>query len=295
MCRLFGFRSVIQSAVHRSLVEADNALAVQSQEHRDGWGVAWYLAGTPHVIKGTSPAIEDAIFSRLSGIVASETVLAHLRLATAGEVNVLNSHPFQHGRWVFAHNGKIAGFARQRETLRAMLPPTLRRFVLGDTDSELLFYLFVAALTREAELHRPGTPIDAIGRALAEVVQLVQALPESDEGPSLLTFLVTDGQSMVALRMGKPLLFSTHKQRCPDRDACAWLDASCERAGAGRVNHLIVSSEVLQGNNVWISLQDGEMVGVDWRMMLHRGTVAEGLRPVAAPRQEVVSTSDRAS
>ena len=30
MCRLFGFRSVLQSQVHRSLANADNALAVQS-------------------------------------------------------------------------------------------------------------------------------------------------------------------------------------------------------------------------------------------------------------------------
>jgi hypothetical protein len=38
MCRIFGFRSVIQSQVHRSLVSADNALMIQGERHPDGWG-----------------------------------------------------------------------------------------------------------------------------------------------------------------------------------------------------------------------------------------------------------------
>ena len=68
MCRLFGFRSVIQSQVHRSLVAAENCLAVQSEAHRDGWGVAWYLARAPHLIKGTSAALYMA---ELKGLILS--------------------------------------------------------------------------------------------------------------------------------------------------------------------------------------------------------------------------------
>ncbi len=299
MCRLFGFRSVIQSAVHRSLVEADNALAVQSQAHRDGWGVAYYVAEVPHVIKGLSPAVEDAIFSRVGGVVASETVLAHLRQATAGEVNVLNTHPFQYGRWIFAHNGKVRNFDTHRAALRSRVAPNLLRYVLGDTDSELLFYLFLGELARRVDLHRRGTPIADIAAALAAVIELTRAIadadlpnpalstggeacaPVADGGPSLLTFLVTDGASIIGVREGKPLLFSTHKRRCPDRDGCAWLGPSCEAPSPdGHVNHLIVSSEELQGNNVWLELQDHEYVGVDFRMVLHRGTLGSEPRRV---------------
>ena len=43
MCRLFGFRSVIPSQVHQSLVGAENALMLQSDRHPDGWGVAWRM------------------------------------------------------------------------------------------------------------------------------------------------------------------------------------------------------------------------------------------------------------
>lgn len=282
MCRLFGFRSVIQSAVHRSLVDADNALAVQSNQHRDGWGVAWYLAGAPHLIKGVSPAMEDKIFDRVSGVVASETVLAHLRLATAGDVNILNAHPFQYGRWVFAHNGKIADFDRHKPTLRREVAPALSRFILGDTDSEILFYLFLSELSRRADLHRKGVAMADIVASLREVVGLVrERCDPGAEEPSLLTFVVTDGLTMVGLKEGKPLLFSTYKGRCSDREVCPFLADACEAPTTdGHVNHLIISSEPLQGENEWISLDDGEVVGVDWRMVLHRGTLADGVARV---------------
>ena len=56
MCRLFGFRSVIPSQVHRSLLSADNALGTQSSQHPDGWGVAFYVDGSPHLTKSPSTA-----------------------------------------------------------------------------------------------------------------------------------------------------------------------------------------------------------------------------------------------
>src|SRR5688572_18576738 len=110
MCRLFGFRSVIPSKVHRSLVEVDNALCTQSRRHPDGWGVAYYIDGSPHVVKSSSTALNDHLFQRVGGIVSSETVVAHVRKATVGTQSILNSHPFQYGRWVFAHNGDVPLF-----------------------------------------------------------------------------------------------------------------------------------------------------------------------------------------
>ena len=44
--------------------------------------------------------------------------------------------------------------------------------------------------------------------------------------------------------------------------------------------HLIFSSEPLSGENVWNEMKPGEVVGVDWRMRLHQGSVEEGARPV---------------
>lgn len=276
MCRLFGFRSVIPSQVHRSLLNADNALGAQSNQHPDGWGVAYYVDGAPHVTKSPTHALGDQLFHRLSGVVASETVLAHVRKATQGAKGLLNCHPFQFGRWVFAHNGDIPGFAeRHMARLRAEVAPSLRRFILGDTDSETIFFVFLTRLAAERPL-RQAASIDEVVSAVTATVGLVRSLCEDASGPPvLLTFIVTDGDVMVATHGGKELLFSTHKTRCPDREHCASLSAVCEAPSVtGQVNHLIVSSERLQGFNVWQELAPGDILAIDGAMRVTRARIS---------------------
>jgi len=278
MCRIFGFRSVIQSQVHRSLVSADNALMQQSGRHPDGWGVAYYNAGAPHVIKSVATAMDDNLFRRVSGIVTSETVLAHLRKATQGGLSIINTHPFQYGPWVFVHNGNVGRFAQIRDELIARIPPVLRRYILGDMDSEVLFYLLLGNMARRCDLARPGYPIAeviaAIRETVAEIVALAGPICERDDGPpdsTFLTFVLTNGTTMVAHQGGKGLHFTTYKRRCPDRDTCPSFGPECESPSAdGYVKHLVVSSEPLQGENVWTGLGVGEIVGVDWRMQMTR-------------------------
>src|SRR5690606_1590781 len=193
MCRLFGFRSVIPSQVHSSLVAAENALGVQSNQHPDGWGVAYYVDGAPHLTRSPMTAVSDALFHRVSGVVASETVLAHVRQATQGTNNVLNCHPFQYGRWVGAHNGDIPNLSEKRAELLNEIAPRLRRFVLGDTDSELVFFQFLSRLSEYGPLGRTPAITDVVA-ALRDTILRVRQLCDIDEHRSLLTLMVTDGQ-----------------------------------------------------------------------------------------------------
>ena len=182
MCRLFGFRSVIQSQMHRSLIAADNALGRQSDRHPDGWGVAYYVDGAPHVTRSPVHALGDALFHRVSGVVSSETVLAHVRKATHGAHTVLNCHPFQYGRWVFAHNGDVPTFDRDRAELLAEVSPRLRRFVLGETDSEVIFFMVMSRLEAFGPLAQPKTVaevMDAVAGALADVERITK--PEGEK------------------------------------------------------------------------------------------------------------------
>lgn len=281
MCRLFGFRSVIPSQVHRSLLAADNALGTQSNAHPDGWGVAHYVDGAPHVTRAPSTAVNDAIFQRLSGIVSSETLLAHVRKATVGPKTVLNCHPFQYGKWVFAHNGEIRRFDQHRAALLELVAPRLRRFILGDTDSEVLFFVLLTELSAHGPLAgRLG--IDEITEAVRAAVSKIRTICDTPDDPSLLTFIVTDGVSMAATQGGKELFLSTHKSRCTDRDVCPHLAPECESPTvSGSVNHLVFSSEVIRGDNVWTELSPGDVVGVDWRMRLVRGHLDRRNLPLA--------------
>ncbi len=269
----------MQSQVHRSLISADNALMLQSERNPDGWGVAYYLAGAPHVIKSASTAVSDELFRRVSGVVTSETVLAHVRRATQGQMTILDTHPFQYGSWVMVHNGNIANFPELRPALLDRVPPVLRRFILGHTDSEVLFYMLLGKMAERCDLDRRGYSLqdlaDAARETIAEVCSLAGDLCTDERADAasnnFLTFVITNGQAMLAHQGGKSLHCSTYKQRCPERDSCPYYADECERkVEGGFVSHLIFSSEPLQGDNVWEPMPLGELIGVDWRMQMQR-------------------------
>ena len=277
MCRLFGFKSVIPRRVHRSLVEADNALSCQSERHPDGWGVAYYVAGAPHITRSKEAAHADALFRHVIGVLASSTVLAHVRRATQGSISLLNTHPFQYGRWVFAHNGDVPSFPQRRAALRAAIAPELAGFVLGETDSELIFYLVLSEISKTHSLLE-SPPLAVVFAAMQRTVAQVRALADAPGSTSLLTFLLTDGNLMAAHRGGKELYFSTYKRRCGERDSCGHFRESCESETAqGLVNHLVFSSEPLGGENIWREVGEGEVLGVGPEMMFERRS-AQGER-----------------
>ena len=276
MCRLFGFRSVIPSQVHRSLVSCDNALLRQSEDHPDGWGVAYYVSDVPHVIKSAEPAVADSLFQRVSGIVSSQTVLAHLRKATTGQLSMVNCHPFQYGQWVFAHNGQIPDFEDYRDAFLERVAPGLKRFVLGETDSEVLFYLLLTNLADRVELAHNSPRVDVLVEAVEETVEQVHDVvgdtcyDSTEQGDLYLSFLLTNGSVMCGHHGGKELYYSTHKIRCSERDTCPSYSKICEMAvDSGRVNHMIFSSEPLEGENVWTEMHPGHIVGVDRGMTFY--------------------------
>jgi predicted glutamine amidotransferase len=283
MCRIFGFRSVIRSQVHRSLASADNALGPLSQAHPDGWGVAYYVDGSPHVTRAPSTALSDQIFHRLSGIVSSETVLAHIRKATQGNKTVLNCHPFQYGRWTFAHNGDIPNFAEKKEELMREVAPHLRRFILGDTDSEVVFFVLLTHLSAFGPLSKRHG-LEPLSTALRRGVARIREVCDEGEHKALLTFIITDGQTLAATQGGKELFWSSHKTHCADREDCPHLAPECEQPSqTGFINHLLFSSEKIAGENVWQPMGPGEILGVDWRMKLGRGHIERTPLPLADP------------
>lgn len=277
MCRLFGFRSVIYSQVHASLVSAENALITQSNQHPDGWGVAYYVGSSPHIIRSHKTAISDQIFRKVSGVVSSQTVLAHLRKATQGSINVLDTHPFQFGNWVFAHNGNIKNFFQHRKSLSDHLDSGLSRYILGDTDSELIFFLILTHLQQLTPLHGSHVPVQALATAIKNTVQLVSSivgpLNSNDKAAATETFLtmvITNGPTMVGFQGGKQLYYSTYKTRCSERAVCPSFSAQCERSNnhGDVVNHLIFASEPLQGENVWQPMNFCQAIGIDGSMQL---------------------------
>ena len=273
MCRLFGFRSIINSKVHRSLLTADNALSTFSQSHPDGWGVSYYVDGAPHVIKSEKTALEDNLFKTVSGVVSSRTVIAHIRSATEGALNILNTHPFQHGRWVFAHNGNINNFTNLKPQLMQYIDLDLQRYILGDTDSEVIFYMLLTQLQKHCSLQGKCS-IDDIAKATQATIAILKSiigpLLNDDNGPpsaNYLTFIITNGDTMLGFQGGKKLCFSTYKTLCGEKDICPHYEHECENPSqSGLVKHLQISSEPLLGENVWLPVQFEQIVAIDQQM-----------------------------
>ncbi|MDA9951546.1 class II glutamine amidotransferase [Oligoflexaceae bacterium] len=281
MCRLFGFRSAILSHVHTSLLSADNALVEQSRKHPDGWGLAYYVAGAPHIVKSVDSAVEDKLFKRISGVVSSQTVLAHLRNATIGPLNIVNTHPFQFGQWVFAHNGNFSNFSELKPKLLEKIDDEFSRFILGGTDSEVFFYLILSQLGIQKSVTLESCDfqdiVEAVEKTLKIIVSIVGKEHDNSDGPAdqnYYTFILTNGSQMIAYNGGKNLHYSTYKAKCDERSTCASYAPFCEAPSAnGEVRHLVISSEPLGKPNIWHFLEQGSLIGVDAKMVVFQSKV----------------------
>jgi glutamine amidotransferase len=279
MCRLFGFRSVISSQVHSSLLNAENALATKISDHPDGWGVAYYLQNIPHIVKSAKAALNDNIFKKVSGIVSSETVLAHIRKTTVGNNNALNTHPFQYGKWVFAHNGHIVDFDNKKEEFQKHICPKLKSYILGETDSEYIFYFILTKISKNYDLSQEqydtSELVAVVNEAVDDICKIVgNASEDNDLGATVnyFTFILTNGKTMIGHQRGKKLHYSTFKSKCPERDTCSSFSEICEKKAESKdqVNHLILSSEPLSGENIWHELKFGETVAVNHEMIFKK-------------------------
>ena len=153
---------------------------------------AAYGAGDgPGVYHSISPAWGDANLRELAGHVEASVFLAHVRATTGTAIQQTNCHPFRHGRWLFVHNGVIAGFHAMRRELMLAVEPGLFADFHGSTDSEALFRL---ALTFGLE----EDPVGAFERAIGFVE--ATALRHGVENAVQASLGLTDGERLWAFR-----------------------------------------------------------------------------------------------
>ena len=217
MCRLYGFLANELTKVECSLVHAQNALLIQSRgdatgrTHADGWGIACYgdpeKAGSefPELVRHKTAAFNDTQFGLKAESMYARAVVAHVRLATVGYVGSLNSHPFTHDHWSFAHNGTVTGFDAIAPLLISETGD-LQGGRLGGTDSEQLFLWLLSHLQRQGiDLASPNP-----AKVIQTVAELVGVLAErcsraAPDHPPKLTFVLTNGRFLVANCWNNPL------------------------------------------------------------------------------------------
>lgn len=158
----------------------------------DGFGIGWYGEGTtPAVFKSTDPAWNDANLREISRQIRTPLLFAHVRASTGTQIQRSNCHPFRWGRWLWMHNGVLAGFHKMKRDLMLHIDPTIYSDIEGSTDSETLFYLALSfGLTDD--------PIGAVERAVGLVEKV--AADHGIADPVQMTVATTNGESIWAFR-----------------------------------------------------------------------------------------------
>jgi predicted glutamine amidotransferase len=186
MCRVFGCVAAEPASIRHELVEAENPLIRQSEEHDSGWGMAVYERADgldPVVVRFPEAAYGDGEF--LAATTKRGRIFnVHVRRATMGGLDLANTHPFTLGSYSFGHNGTILRYPRLVEP--GVTPP------VGDTDSEAFFNFLMAR-------YDASDPVASLRDAIATTVE---------RSPfSGLNFLFSDGDRLFAYRLG---LFDLH-------------------------------------------------------------------------------------
>ena len=221
MCRLYAMHATEPTKVECGLVKAQNALMAQSQgdmqgyAHGHGWGVADYADGLPMVEKQTWAAFHGEHFTRTAARVYAKTVVAHVRRATVGGTSIENTHPFHHGRWIFAHNGTVPNFDEVRFKLLEHMDPLHRSEIAGTTDSEHVFRYLLSLFLR----HPERGLFETVHVGLAQVVAWAKEVdPAARVG---LNIVLTDGDQLIGSRLNRSLYYlpRDHVFHCPICDA----------------------------------------------------------------------------
>lgn len=163
----------------------------------DGFGLGWYADGdeAPARYRRTGPIWADETFADLARVVRTRALLAAVRSATEGcAPGEGAAAPFAAERWLFSHNGAVAGWPGKLDALAALLPPAELLDLEARTDSALLWALTLHRLRAGAGL----------GEALAGTVADVSA-----HTTGRLNMLLTDGTAIAATTWGDTLYHRT--------------------------------------------------------------------------------------
>jgi glutamine amidotransferase len=209
MARLVGFIGNRPDLGARVIELEGRALDVRRKAGvTPGWGVGFYQGG--EILLKRRP-LDDRAEIKMTDItrdIRADVAIAQVRLATVGPLRTENTHPFRYRTWLFANTGTVEAFTTLRGRLAESLPQFLQRDVRGETDSELVFHLFLSFLHDAAELDRPHVDAKAAAAALRGAIALVDRLcAEEGAAATALNVLVANPEYVLALNGGPPMAY----------------------------------------------------------------------------------------
>ena len=209
MARLVGFIGNRPDLGARVIELEGRALDVRRRAGvTPGWGVGFYQGG--EILLKRRP-LDDRAEIKMTDItrdIRADVALAQVRLATVGPLRTENTHPFRYRTWLFANTGTVEAFTTLRGRLAESLPQFLQRDVRGETDSELVFHLFLSFLHDAGQLDRPQVGAATGAAALRSTIALVDRLcAEEGAAATALNILVSSPEYVLAINGGPAMAY----------------------------------------------------------------------------------------
>ncbi|WP_301099086.1 class II glutamine amidotransferase [Otariodibacter sp.] len=210
--------------------------------HKDGFGIAFFEGKGVRIFRDNQPGASSPIADLVSQYrIKSYNVIAHIRKATKGEINLENTHPFIREiwgeNWVFAHNGTVDDF----ETF-----PNNYYQPIGTTDSELAF-CYIATKLKSKFIKKPEEKelFDAIVELTNEIAQ-----------HGVFNFILSNGHWMIA-RCSTNLHYVCRKAPFGTalRDDDVMIDFRKYTLESDKVT--IITTKPLTKNENWIKMKNG--------------------------------------
>jgi predicted glutamine amidotransferase len=262
MCRLFGLhagKNIVTATFW--LLDAPDNLAEQSRRNPDGSGLGVFDAhGRPQLHKDPIAAWQDAEFATEAHELTGTTFVAHVRYATTGSHEVVNTHPFLQDDRIFAHNGIVEGLDVLDARLREL---GVAELVLGQTDSERVFALITATIRARG------------GDVTAGLVEAMRWL--ADNVPIYaVNILLSTATDLWALRYPESHeLYVSDRRKIPAEHRFH-LRTNRIRADSASLHQkpsVVFATEPMDDTGRWQLLEPGELVHVDADLHIHRDLV----------------------
>ena len=281
MCQLLGMNCATPTDITFSFRGFSQRAGITS-DHCDGFGIAFFEDKACRLFVDNQSAVESPIAELIRNYpIKSRNVIAHIRKATQGKINLENSHPFMRelwGRqWIFAHNGDLLDFD----------PPLTGHFTpIGNTDSECAFCFLLDQLVAKFGYVEPS---------LAQVFELLLEIAPKIAEHGTFNFCLSNGQALFSYAITKLHWLVREYPFKPAQliDLDVEVDFSQVTTPEDRV--AVITTEPLTQNEIWQAFQPGEMILFQYGQPIqHAYTQVERLvREKANPTLKRITRADQ--
>lgn len=156
--------SIFKQCYNKSYTPFDENNPRNHKINIDGYGIGFYNNNRPIIYKSIFPPWNDTNFFHMIPVIKTKLMMAHIRAANCliedtlnhiyekkySPVYNYNCHPFSYENYLFLHNGCIDVFykGKERKKIINKIDDDLLLNILGNTDSEYIFYLLMTFIKK---------------------------------------------------------------------------------------------------------------------------------------------------